>query len=353
MKSLARLTKQKKIFESLASEPITLKEALDEAGLGFFYNDAKEKGEKVIELPNIARFGLTPDEAGAISCYTLQAEKDSGKKSPYNVLNESLAKNRDSDKLSSMKKYIFLLLRGLRKLEPFVPKNNALYRGMGKFVPLTFEEANGHQYYAEGQTVTWWGFTSTTLSFEVANSFVQKSNVKTYFEIVGPNRWGYDLRPFSAYNEAEILLEPEAKITVHEVTDFGTVLLINAELVPFGHLALESIIPVQNPMYLRPACMNHGGSFISMGGSGFHQGYQMPQGIPQIGQVSQMNPQMNPQWNQGGFPQMNQMSQMSPQWNQGGFPQMNQMNQMNPQWNQGGFPQMNHMNPQMNQGGFP
>ena len=123
-----------------------------------------------------------------------------------------------------------------------------LYRGMQVKVPTTYEEAKGHQYYARGKTVTWWAFTSTTTDGEVTSNFIRKSPESTLFNISGASLWGYDIRAFSMYpQEAEILLEPEAKVDVTSVIKQGpqeSILSINLKLHTFEHLVLEDIIPV-------------------------------------------------------------------------------------------------------------
>ena len=60
--------------------------------------------------------------------------------------------------------------------------------------------------------------------------------------------WGYSIRAFSMYpEEAEILLEPEAKVDVTSVIKQGpqeSILSIYLKLQPFEHLVLEAMIPV-------------------------------------------------------------------------------------------------------------
>ena len=116
-------------------------------------------------------------------------------------------------------------------------------------MPITKEEAEikgWNQYYTNGETVTWWGFTSTATDMGVTKNFISKAAESTLFIIGGADLWDYDIKAFSKYpEETEVLLEPEAKVkVVSDVIPLGSSLIINVELQPFTHLVLEDIIPV-------------------------------------------------------------------------------------------------------------
>ena len=240
--------KARRFFTRFPTKPPTLEEALRAAGIqnvDIVVEDSKEYAQEALETPSISSLGLTDDEAGAIACYTLQLPQ--GVKSPYEVINEGLAGSRNRSTLSTARRLIYLFLNGLRKLPRYrVPAGEMLYRGMKVKVPTTLEEAKGHQYYAKGRTVTWWAFTSTTLDGEVTSNFIRKSPESTLFNISGADLWGYDIRAFSQFpEEAEVLLEPEAKVDVISVIRHqDSILSINIKLQPFKHLVLEDIIPV-------------------------------------------------------------------------------------------------------------
>ena len=243
--NLESLDEAKKFFVGLVRQPPTLAEALNGAGIKNYElrSSSNEFAQSAMEDPEIKALGLTDDEAGAISSYTLQLESS---KSVYEIINKSLACSRDRNSLMDTRKLIFLFLSGLRKLRRFKPKaGQALYRGFKARVPTTEAEANGHQYYASGRTVTWWGFTSTTTDSSVTNSFTRSDTASTLFSIGGADLWGYDISPFSPYErESEILLEPEAKIVVGSIMSFWTSIMVYVELQPFSHLVLDEIIPV-------------------------------------------------------------------------------------------------------------
>ena len=237
----------RRLFEDLPKIKFTLKEALEAAKveqIDDILKKSMEFADKARKDPKIASRGLTDDEAGAISCYTLEE----GEKSPYRIINQSISVSRTRDTLSSTRKFIFLLLSGLRKLPPFRPsRGQMLYRGIRVRVPTTQGEANGHQFYAKGRTVTWWGFTSTTTVLEITQSFIKGVKARTIFSIGGEDLWGYDIKAFSPYlKEEEVLIEPETKVCVNRVAEdiqgTGTLTKIEVVFQKTGKLVLEDII---------------------------------------------------------------------------------------------------------------
>ena len=243
------------IFKDLQGQHITLEDALESAGANDeFALESKKFVTKIKEDSEIAGFGLLDDEIAAIVCYTLEGEN--GMKPPYKIINESLAGTRDTEKLMKTRKLVYLLLSGLRKLPRFRPSKRQMFcRGIRKKVPKSQLEANGRQYYEKGNTVTWWGFTSTTTDVEVVNDFIKDTPESTLFNIVGENLWGYDIKAFSPYKkEEEILLEPEARVCVSGVVERGQFSTVNVTFQPFDHLVLEDIIPVNNAHEKRWEC---------------------------------------------------------------------------------------------------
>lgn len=240
------LDKARRLFENFVGSPPSLKEALkaaDVPNLDDVLADSMRLGKVGREKLGSTASSLTDDEAGAIACYTLEL---GGEKSLYRIVNTAISSTRSSEGMSTSIKLIYLLLSGLRKLPRYILKaGEKLYRGIPGKVPTTPEEAKGHQYYTEGKDITWWGFTSTTTDPVILNDLLSKSTKKTVFNIEGKNLWGYDIQSFSKFNEKEILLEPEANITVKSVEGQGSsTLTINVDLQPFNHLVLEDIIPV-------------------------------------------------------------------------------------------------------------
>ena len=241
----ASLDEARHMFEELPRRTPTLEMALREAGIQDYeriLENARELADRAREDPEIAALGLTDDEAAAISCYILEV---SDGKSPYMIINESLSVSRNRQTLFSTRRLIYLLLSGLRKLPRFKPSTGQmLYRGVRAKVPTNEKEACGHQYYAKGRTVTWWGLTETYLSLEVPNIYIRGASSSTLFNIVGEDLWGYNISAFSMFPmEEEVVLEPEAKMLVNGVVSLGNTLVVNLTFQPFDHLVLEDIIP--------------------------------------------------------------------------------------------------------------
>ena len=249
------LNKSVSLFECLPEMKPTLREALVDIGLPnerieSILKDCKEFTNKARKVPEIAKCGFSDDEAGAIICYTHDLM---GVKSMYKIINESLAVHRDRKSLLATRKLMYLLLSGLRKLPPISPTTKKVYRGIRVNVPTTKEEATDdkkvHQFYAEGRTVTFWGFTSTTADLEAVNEFIKGAPESTLFIISGEPLWGYDISAFSLLEkEKEILFEPETKIVVDKVLKQGATgktLVIEATL-QRSDFVLEKIIPVKN-----------------------------------------------------------------------------------------------------------
>ena len=240
------LNEARSLFEGLARREPTLEMALREAGVQNYevvLENAMEFADLARDNPEIAALGLTDDEAAAISCYTLQCAE--GVKSPYQIINDALVNIGKDSKLYSTRKLVYLFLSGLRKLPRFRPSGGQmLYRGVRIKVPMNEEEANGHQFYAKGRTVTWHGFTSTAPSLEPVSAFISGASSSTLFNIGGQDLWGYKISAFSPFSgEEEIILEPEAKMLVNGVASLGNTLVVNLALQPFDHLVLEDIIP--------------------------------------------------------------------------------------------------------------
>ena len=277
----------KDMFKGFLRRKPTLEMALREAGVpnhDIVLDNAMEYADNARDNPEIASLGLTDDEAGAISCYTLQCAK--GVKSPYDIINYSLAGSRDRTGLFSTRKLIYLLLSGLRKLPRTRPSRGQMfYRGIRIRVPRTKEEANEHQYYGDGRTVTWWGFTSTTTSLKATQNFIKGAQASTLFNIGGEDLWGYDIKAFSPFKkEEEVLLEPETKIFIKEDgnIELGSTLVIHVTLQKFDHLVLEDIIPVggskvistqRDPVFTQQNEVRVG---ISGGGSGLNSNFGLP-----------------------------------------------------------------------------
>ena len=237
------------LFMEFPTKKPALRDAILKAGIlngDKIYTECSTLAKNALWNPEINKLGLSVDEAGAIALYTFQF--GNGLKSPYQIINESLAGSRDRKNLVHTKELVYLILSGLRKLPRTRPGvGQQFYRSIDARVPTTQAEANGRQYYEKGKTVTWWSFTSTSTKFGTANTFIKGSKAFTVFIIGGIDLWGYGIKAFSNYvNEDEVLLEPEARVCVDGVIPFKSSIIVNVILQPFDHLVLEGIIPVTN-----------------------------------------------------------------------------------------------------------
>lgn len=135
------------------------------------------------------KYILSREEAILVSSYTY--EDAINFTSPYSIINNKLWCNNIGDQISFKKSYIRLLLRSLRKLPRTYGKT--MYRGVD--IPGSA--------YKVGDTVVWEGFSSTSLSMKLTQSFLRDKETDlvrgTLFEIC--DGWGYSVSNFSEYNE--------------------------------------------------------------------------------------------------------------------------------------------------------
>ena len=181
----------------------------------------KERASKIKEkYPNI-----THEDSVIISTYTREALNS--EYSPYKILNRNLASDNREEGLKKVSKYLYILLKTLRKLKKYYPdeEQKYLYRGIKikvetkidpykpKFVP-----------YIRNKIKTFWAFTSTSWLTSTAcdflgdNGYNEEKKLKsgTFFSLYG-KIFGYDISLFNTYNEEEILLEPERKFRIENV----------------------------------------------------------------------------------------------------------------------------------------
>eukprot|EP00802_Teleaulax_amphioxeia_P024368 Tamp_25057.p1 GENE.Tamp_25057~~Tamp_25057.p1 ORF type:complete len:203 (-),score=34.05 Tamp_25057:351-959(-) len=149
--------------------------------------------------------GLTVDEAGALTLYTMESEL-------YATLN-GLLSNRDRSRLKPYFSYMRLLLEARAKLPVF---KGVVWRGVKKDLRSKFRA---------GDEIFWWAFSSTTKQVSTLNksSFLGKQGERTQF-LIEVDR-GVDLQHYSIFqgeaSESEVLLYPGTKLKVVDVTDLG------------------------------------------------------------------------------------------------------------------------------------
>ena len=149
---------------------------------------------------------ITREDAYIICSYTY--ETDNTFLSPYKLLNRCLTVDDRKNGVRCVSKYFYLLLKSLRKLPKYYPKDKFLYRCINKLV--------NNSFYLKGNIKTFWGFTSTSYLPKLTYKFLNgEENTKagTIFTL-GGDVWGYDIGLFNYYHEKEILLEPERKYII-------------------------------------------------------------------------------------------------------------------------------------------
>ena len=169
-----------------------------------YASEAKNKA-----IANPTSDGVTLDESAAIRLYTMQWSKEDGD-SVYKAMNYDL-ENKDREALKPWFPYLRLLLTGLLKLPPI---RGHLFRG----VKLAL-----HVNYREGETATWWRFSSCTKEIEVLNheSFFGRSGERTLFDITCSE--GRSIKAYSNYDiEEEVLLLPGTLFKIKGVANIAT-----------------------------------------------------------------------------------------------------------------------------------
>ena len=152
---------------------------------------------------------ITKEDAYIICSYTCEAKERNY--SPYRILNQKLVSDDRRNDLTNISKYLYILLKALRKLPRYYPKNKYLYRSLSIKVNLTKDPYNEKvKPYIKGNIKTFWGFTSALPDPKVIHSFLKEGTIF----ILGGDIWGYDIELFNYYNEKEILLEPERKFKI-------------------------------------------------------------------------------------------------------------------------------------------
>jgi hypothetical protein len=145
--------------------------------------------------------GLTVDESAAICLYTI--EWDRPHRSLYSMLNHALKKDDRAD-LQPYFKYLKLFLTAVVKLPCLPPLT--IWRGVTK---------NASAEFSPDTSVTWWAFSSCTVSLPVLenNMYLGNTGDRTLFSVEAINSRA--VRSHSYFNaEDEILLLPGTRMVV-------------------------------------------------------------------------------------------------------------------------------------------
>ena len=163
---------------------------------------------------------ISKEDSNIICSYTCESKNN--KYSPYKILNKNLVSEDRKGGIKNISKYLFILLKSLRKLDRYYPneKEKYLYRCINFKVNLNYDLFNKKLVpYITGNTKTFWGFTSSSPDIAMTYNFLKEEGINkssTIFTLAG-KIWGYDISLFNYYNEKEILIEPERKFKIDEV----------------------------------------------------------------------------------------------------------------------------------------
>ncbi|KAH3744687.1 phosphatidylinositol-4-phosphate 5-kinase [Pelomyxa schiedti] len=190
--------------------------------------------QKALSDPMVSTYSISLDEATAISCITCPRTF----LHVNNRLNSALLQ-RNTLELKKWSSFMFLLLRGIRKL----PTITATAGGV--FYRSIKTQVNVDQYhYCKGNNVAWHCFSTVGTRLEDA---MMKCRNEASEECSGTmfileNCWGYDVSLFGERNE--ILLEPEIAFSVREVK-IATLIMVEMVMQP-SRLLLERLVPALN-----------------------------------------------------------------------------------------------------------
>ena len=148
---------------------------------------------------------ITQEDAYIICSYTHELKER--KYSPYKILNKNLVEENREKGIKSVSKYLYILLKSLRKLPRYYPKVN-----LSRCVDIKV----GKGKYGKGLEKIFWSFTSS--STEAILTFLgkeKKLNTGTIFSL-GGDIWGYDITDFNNFHEKEILIEPERRFEISQ-----------------------------------------------------------------------------------------------------------------------------------------
>jgi hypothetical protein len=165
------------------------------------------------------------------------------------MLNRALVSKNRKLGLENVSKYLFILLRTLRKLKRYYPdpESNFLYRCID--VKVNVDPEKNPVPYIKGNTKTFWGFTSTSTSIKSSYEFLDKKEKfkkGTIFHISG-NIWGYDITFFNFYGEDEVLLEPERKIFIYEQQpEINDIINIRCKILDTPIVLINEIKPLED-----------------------------------------------------------------------------------------------------------
>ena len=216
-------------------------------------NKCKSKiDQRVAKIKNKYK-NISIEEAYIICSYTCESKES--EYSPYKILNKNLVSENRKNGVDKVSKYLYILLKTLRKLPRFYPPKNInyLYRCITQKVNLEKDNFNSKSIpYKIGEKKTFWGFTSTTTNPESSYLFLKDGKELksgTIFSLEG-DVWGYDIEVFNYFGEKEILLEPERKFIVKNVLPpINEIIYITCSIIESPLILLDNEINGHNNIF--------------------------------------------------------------------------------------------------------
>ena len=203
-KMYERLNLDKKIIDEMTREII---------------DGCKDSIDSKFDAINFKYDNITKEDAYIICSYTCELQEKYKMFSPYKILNQNLVENDRKKGVRNVSEYFYILLKSLRKLPRYYPKDNGkLYRCLTRQVNISQDNNNNSNYF-KGKRKTFWPFTSTSADPTETYKFLNKGQEMksgTLFILKG-DLWGYDIELFNIFGEKEILLEPERKYIIEDV----------------------------------------------------------------------------------------------------------------------------------------
>ena len=236
------LDKYEYLFKDFRDNPSTLAEALTELleNARLTKKDAKELYDHLYLMCNQRvqdkwslieqeHKNISKNDALVISSYTYEPKIKFEKFSPYRLLNTNLVATDRKSGVINVEKYLFLFLRALRGLNK--TKKNALFRCISCKVKLE-KDPNNNKFvpFQKGLEKIFWPFTSTSDDEKTAEKFLDNGK-GTIFKIEGKDLWGYDISLFNVCKEKEIILEPERKFLIENVTERNNITEVTLKLI--------------------------------------------------------------------------------------------------------------------------
>ena len=234
----------KKLFEKYEHNPPSLQESLyqmfkssnlDDKNIELFINEIMDKCKECIDSKmneiNKKFKKITKDDAYIICSYTVDIKDPIY--NPYKLLNKYLS-NPNKNEIIKISKYLYILLKSLRKLPRYYPDNKYLYRCIRQHVPIKEDPFNKELVpFVVGNKKTFYGFISTNPNPKIAYSYLgiggrQSGTIFT----LGGDVWGYDIELFNYFLEKEILLEPGVSFIVENVIpSLNNIININCKVI--------------------------------------------------------------------------------------------------------------------------